>query len=207
MNPFLDRHKEIFITRKGTLPHWHQDSKIQYITFRLADSLPLQKLEILRELANDFKARNPEPWTPETAKLYRKLISKSTEKMLDSGLGECILRRPEIREIVEKAIMFKDGTDYRVISYVIMPNHVHLLLLLAPGRLTHAIMHSIKSYSSSQIKKLHSITRPVWQRESYDHIVRNLDELEHCIAYIRSNPHSLPPSDFTLYTGSISDSF
>lgn len=203
-NPFLDRHEEISITRKGTLPHWHQDGKIQYITFRLADSIPQQKLTILRELAADFKSRNPEPWSAETVKLYRRLISRSTEKMLDNGYGQCILRRPEIREIVEKTIMFKDGTDYRVISYVIMPNHVHLLLLLAPGRLTHAIMHSIKSYSSSQIKKLHPVTGSVWQRESYDHIVRNLDELEHCIAYIRANPHGLPSTDFSLYTAEFS---
>lgn len=199
MNPFLDRHEEIFITKKGTLPHWHQDGKIQYITFRLADSLPQGKIEVLRELSNEFKTRNPEPWSQETKRLYSKLISGSTEKLLDNGHGECILRRPEIRDIVEKAITFKDGIDYTVISYVIMLNHVHLLIQPIGEHTTQAILHSIKSYSALCINRLLGTHGKVWQRESYDHVVRNETELEHCIAYIRANPHNLSPNDFSLY--------
>lgn len=50
------------------------------------------------------------------------------------------------------------------------------------------IMHSLKSYTAHEINKLPHRSGQVWQRESYDHWIRDDDELERVVHYINHNP-------------------
>jgi len=70
------------------------------------------------------------------------------EKFLDSGAGSCWLRLEQIAIIVRDALLFHDGKKYRLIAWVIMPNHVHLLLQPFEGRHLPEILHSIKSFTA-----------------------------------------------------------
>ncbi|HUE14213.1 MAG TPA: transposase [Planctomycetaceae bacterium] len=55
------------------------------------------------------------------------------------------------------------------------------------GPLT-VLMHSLKSYTANQANKVLGRQGTFWQHESYDHWVRDLDQLERIANYIRSNP-------------------
>jgi putative transposase len=68
-----------------------------------------------------------------------------------------------------------------------MPNHVHMLIWpkIAPQRL----MKSFKGYTARHANKILRTTgEPFWQKESYDHWVRNEEELERIRKYIENNP-------------------
>jgi putative transposase len=81
-------------------------------------------------------------------------------------------------------------------AIVIMPNHVHAVIVLTDNGITHKKRHGLpeivrafKSFSAKRINALRRTPgRPVWQRNYYDHIVRNEDEWEGIRAYIQNNP-------------------
>lgn len=196
---FYDPNAETDITDRGNLPHWHQAGKIQFVTLRLADSLPLAVRNELKAKEEQFKQFHPLPWSPEIKKLYWKTIGPMEERLLENGYGSCVLKSKEVRDIVANAIMYKDTVNYNVIAFVIMPNHVHLLIQPSgPGTLS-TILHSIKRFSSLQINKLLNRTGSLWMSESFDRIVRSAGQLKHYVEYIKENPRNLKPTDYTLY--------
>lgn len=199
MDYFLDRQADIKITEKGALPHWHQNGKIQYVTFRLADSMPQSVIEHTVALIASFKEQNPEPWSAETMLRFRNLVGRKKEQLLDNGYGSCILACKDIRAIVSSAIHYFDGVRYNLIAYVIMPNHIHMLFCPLEGFETSKILQVLKSYTAHRIKAVREIKGPVWMRENYDRIVRSEDELKHHLAYIKSNPRHLTSDLFDLY--------
>lgn len=171
-SPFLNRRAEITVST-GDLPHWHQDGKIQFVTFRLSDSLPQTKIEALKHEIADFSAKHPRPWNEDVKKEYWKVIGPVQHKLLDNGYGACILKDPCIHKIVSDAILFMDGRKYHVLAFVIMPNHVHMLLV---GR-----------------------TGSVWKKEYFDRIIRNERHLLNCLDYIRKNPRCLREGEYQVY--------
>ena len=76
---------------------------------------------------------------------------------------------------------------------VVMPDHVHLLLKpLAdeqgwPFPLSF-ILKLIKGTSARSVNKLMGTSGPVWQEESFDHVLRSEESLEDKVEYIRQNP-------------------
>jgi REP element-mobilizing transposase RayT len=77
---------------------------------------------------------------------------------------------------------------YELQAWVIMPNHVHVLLLprVAPARITHWL----KGKTAMEANLLLGRTGAFWQHESYDHWVRNEREFNRIVAYIEENPVS-----------------
>lgn len=69
-----------------------------------------------------------------------------------------------------------------------MPNHVHVLVSPLPGNILQSIVHSWKSYSAQECNKVLKRTGPFWQREYFDHLVRNQGSLRKIIQYIEENP-------------------
>ncbi len=196
---FFDPKAPIKTTDGGDLPHWHQDGKLQFVTFRLADSLPSKVIATLRAEIEQFKLRHPQPWSRQTQKEYWNLVGPQEERLLDNGHGSCLLRSEEARLIVADAILYKDGVDYIVLAFVIMPNHVHLLIQPLENKETGKILHSIKRFSAHAINKRLGRTGKLWQSESFDRLVRSPAHLDNCLDYIKANPHGLPPHHFTLY--------
>jgi len=110
---------------RGYLPHYDAgDRRTQFITCRLFDSLPQ---ELLHKIKEEIRIRKPEKIERETVVL--------AEKYLDQGHGECFLRRRDVAEIVRDSIKKFDLERYRLFAWVIMPNHVHLLLRPLSGNL------------------------------------------------------------------------
>ena len=68
-----------------------------------------------------------------------------------------------------------------------MPNHVHVLFMPEEGYDSRTIVQGWKSYTAKAINKALNREGGVWQKESYDHLVRDIDEFNAIRAYIRGN--------------------
>ena len=112
------------------LPHWHQDGKYVFVTFRLYDSLPQEKLQWLRDEKESWLKRHPQPWAEKVTKEYINKFGKSVDKWLDNDYGDSLLKKQSNRKIVEDALLFFNGKRYNLIAFVVMPNHVHILIKL-----------------------------------------------------------------------------
>jgi DNA polymerase-3 subunit alpha len=194
--------------RWRNLPHWQQEGVTYFVTFRLADSLPqsvsgkwrLEREQALRALEQppELSATNSGQKTPEAepAEVARrgqmeeitKTFRERLEAFLDEGRGECWLKNPAVAEVVEQALRHFDGERYVLGSYVIMPNHVHVLVRPLMNHALSEILHSWKSFTAKEANKILQRSGEFWQDESFDHIVRNEHALENFAAYIEANP-------------------
>lgn len=100
------------------------------------------------------------------------------------------LEKKEIAEIVKRDLHYYDGKDYQLLAYCIMPNHVHMVLVIMNhDKPFYAILQSLKRHSAREANKtLNRVGNPFWHEESYDHVVRNSDELNRVIRYVLDNP-------------------
>jgi carbamoylphosphate synthase large subunit/REP element-mobilizing transposase RayT len=184
----LDEHGEITRTRRN-LPHWTQPGATYFVTFRLADSVPTDLRAQWEEELSAWKKHHPKPWDAHTAYEYRQRFVEAREEWLDRGHGSCLLREPAAAERVAAALRHFDGERYVLDGFVIMPNHVHVLLQPLHGCLPSAILHSWKSFTAHQINWRTRAGAPsLWQNESWDRIVRDWGELQRYRDYIGRNP-------------------
>jgi REP element-mobilizing transposase RayT len=110
--------------------------------------------------------------------------------MLDQAYGGPLhLRQPEVAEMIVDAIHQNAKTlkHYVLHAFVVMPNHVHLLV--TPAVELSKLTKSLKSITAKRANAILALTgSPFWQEESYDHMVRNGEEFEKIRSYIEGNP-------------------
>jgi len=158
------------------LPHRDAKQLLQAVTFRLADSLPQEKLTQLEAELLEL---------PENERATRR--REKIEHWLDVGMGCCALRHPKLAEQMRDSIQHFDGQRYRLIAWCIMPNHVHVLLeTLTP---LAKIVQGWKSITHNEEFQL-GIPDPkhLWMREYWDRFIRNDTHLENVVLYIHQNP-------------------
>jgi REP element-mobilizing transposase RayT len=175
----------------GNLPHWRQDGTTYFVTFRTADSLPKEKLIQWQSERAEWLRAHPEPHTDADRHAYYQRFPERFQHWLDQDYGACVLARPELKQIVESALRHFDGERYRLGEFVVMPNHVHALVTPLNEHNLSDILHSWKSYTSSQINKQVGQSGSFWQKESFDHMVRSPASLEKFAEYIRENPRKV----------------
>ena len=185
-------------TNQRNLPHWHQAGATYFVTFRLADSIPLGKLHKWKAERELWMTQNGDNLNEKQLAAYEERFPAQLNKWLDAGMGSCVLKRTEICQILCNALKYFNDTRYTLDRWVIMPNHVHLLITPNAKEELSKILHSLKSYTSNQINKSLQRTGSLWQDESYDRIVRSPAELSHFRTYIENNPSkagiTLPPN-------------
>ena len=120
------------------------------------------------------------------------------QEWLDAGQGSCILARPDLQQLVSRTLRYFHGQRYHLDEYVVPANHVHVIVTPAPDNELSSILHSWKSYTSHEINKRLSRSGEIWQKESFDHIVRSEESLLKFRDYIRNHRRSsgetpLPP--------------
>jgi REP element-mobilizing transposase RayT len=191
MSNFFNPEADYQIYRRN-LPHWRQDGVTYFVTFRLADSLPTKKLAALKEEKERWLALYPSPHTPNQIKEFHSRFSEQTHKWLDAGYGSCVLAQPKICQLMQDVLSFFNGRRYLLGKYIVMPNHIHVLVKPLPNFELDRILHSWKSFSANQINKMSGSRGRVWHPESFDHIVRSAAHLEHIERYMGDNAKSLP---------------
>ena len=191
-----------------TIPHWRQDGATYFVTFRLNDSLPQEKLQELRLLKKEWEQRhNAARGLKSTlrSKLRTELRStlesdprealaremmRRVEVWLDQGMGSCCLKTPELAQRVVNAMTATDGARCELGCYVVMPNHVHAIVRpLHPATdPLEKLMQSWKGVSSRSVNEKLGQSGTLWQRESFDRVIRDEEHLWRVIQYIGSNP-------------------
>ncbi len=164
-------HKEWY--SRGYLPHFDHAEIVQMINFRLADSLPSHLLEQLEQTVDNIDDA-----------MRRKRI----ETFLDAGNGSCALRDPRIGKMVEEALFHFDGKRYRLLAWVLMPNHIHVLVEFEPEFPLHRILHGWKSYTAKEANKILEKSGPFWAKEYFDRFIRDSRHFENAMRYIHENP-------------------
>jgi putative transposase len=153
------------------LPHWDVVGSPLFVTFRLHGSLPVNRV-----------------FPPQRLTSGKAFVAM--DRLLDAARsGPRFLQRPEIAAIIVAAL--RDGDSrlghYQLHSFVVMPNHVHLLVTpRVIARRWLGPMKGLTSYRANQI--LGRQSTPFWQDESYDHLVRSDDEFQRIRHYIEHNP-------------------
>ena len=92
-----------------------------------------------------------------------------------------------------------------MISFVVMPNHVHALFVQNTDWSLEKLIHSWKRFITRQINKLLERQGSFWQRDYFDRLVRDEKHLANCIRYIRRNPEkaNLSSNEFTLWESAV----
>ncbi|MFN8218612.1 MAG: transposase [Fimbriimonadales bacterium] len=173
-------------TRRGAyLPHWRREGATYAVTFRLADSLPIEVQRAYREerqrLDELFKSKQLDSKAVQES--YRQLYLEKVEGTLNQGFGTCRLRESATAQLVMEALRHFDGNRYHLHACCVMPNHVHAVVQPAPGQDLSNILHSWKSFTAHAMGG-----GDVWQSEYYDHVVRGPGDLVSQVRYVAENP-------------------
>ena len=181
-NPLTDK-----ALTNGNLPHWHQAAKLQFVTFRLADSLPQEVCEQLAEERRFWREQNSlASDEKQEFEFYDKFEAKF-ESYLHARHGACVLKYPQVLEIVRAALFHFDHERYVLHAFAIMPNHVHLLLEMLGENKLNDVLHSLKSFTAKKINLALGKSGCVWQRESFDRLIRTEAHYLRVVRYIKNN--------------------
>ena len=158
--------------QRGYLPHFDAPGVTQIVTFQLHDSFPVERRAeweaIFRDPGDSAKRRKLETW-------------------LDRGHGEGWLRRREVAQLIEKTLLDADGREYQMQAWVVMPNHVHLVVDVWDVPLAKLI-NGWKGKSSRLANTLLRRSGKFWQQDYYDTLVRDDGHLRKAIRYTEQNP-------------------
>ena len=167
---------------RGYLPHFECAELPQHVTFHLADSFVQNAL---RQLESELR------FLPEKDRSVER--RKRLEDWIDAGQGSCVLRRPAIADMTQASLLHFDAQRYRLLAWVVMPNHVHALFTPMVGWTVAQIVASWKKFTARKIcdsrrGDREGPTGPVWHREYWDRFIRDRRHLVQTIEYIHLNP-------------------
>lgn len=175
MNPKSEKPKGWY--NRGYLPHFDGGEIPQFITYRLFDSLP-----------QDILARWKSVLEKENLIDLDLEILRLVEKYLDAGHGCCYLKDLRIANIVEENLLYFDNVRYHLLSWVIMPNHIHLLLTPSFGHSLSFIMKNMKSFTSHEANKVLNRKGKFWIDDYFDRFMRDAEHFDKTVSYIEKNP-------------------
>lgn len=121
----------------------------------------------------------------------QKRLFAATDEFLDANLNEPYwLKEKAVAEILMEAIHHRDGKQYDLHAFTIMPNHVHMMMTLLPDApVLFKVMQHLKKNSAIKANRfLNRTGLEFWEEESYDHVVRDESEFYRILNYILRNP-------------------
>ena len=180
----MERRPETISFYRERLPHWSVRDALYFVTIRQKNSIPADAAMRIREKILDL-----ESYSEDERIILRRKILVEMEKWLDRPSVEGILTKGDAPAIIKEAIQFRiDNGTWRMVEYVIMPNHLHLFFSINKGSLK-ALISGFKRKTSVEIgKNLGTIGQALWHREWFDHWSRSAEQDEKIKRYIRLNP-------------------
>jgi putative transposase len=188
----METSSTIFYRRR--LPHYQPSDATFFITTRLAGSLPVHVIAVLREEQAFVHKKLKETKSLEVRQRLmneheRRYFGRFDEYVNHASTGPKWLAIEEVAEVVAEAAHFRDGKVYELLSYTIMPNHIHLVFTVRRNDISlYRILQSLKRHSAREGNKILNRTGAFWHHESYDHVVRDGAELERIFQYVLLNP-------------------
>jgi len=182
------------------LPHWSQAGVICFLTFRAHDSMPKDVVETFLQERNDWLTRHGIDsklidWKSRLAQLGRQIeqeffqhFSDLLNDELDNCHDACVLRNPNCAEIVASSLQHFDGDRYELTDYVVMPNHVHVLVAFPDEDSSLKQCESWKHFTATKIKRLIGSSGRYREQDGFDHLLRSDIQFEYLREYIANNP-------------------
>lgn len=191
---------------RRNLPHLLPDGQMFFITFRLANSLPVKVVQDLQDQREMEKQTICAKFngTQQRDELYK--LDKKYFGHFDEWLDRCVEESPrwladeQVAGVVADEIQRLNGERYKLITYCIMPNHCHLLVdtgehafkpahegVTAAYPLTDTLK-LLKGRTARYCNRALGRSGKFWHPESYDHVVRNQKEYERIVWYVINNP-------------------
>ena len=152
---------------RGYLPHFDSPETIQFVTFRLVDSLP-------RSVAAALKTNDE--------------AATALDHELDHGFGACWLKSPEISSLVQDALLHFDGERYRLLAWCLMPNHAHVAIQAHRDHSLSVVVQSWKSFTARRANERLGRSGPFWHPDYFDRYMRNENHLAQTMEYVEQNP-------------------
>lgn len=183
---------------RRNLPHLQPPNTPLFVTFRLVGSLPKDVLARLAfQTAEDERSRTAILDKVERARaeyLDHKRAFARWDRVLDEAVnGPRWLEHPQMADLAAKALHYRHPDTYVLDAFCIMPTHVHAVI--APADHTEGqpvplqtVMHSLKRYTAREANRVLKREGQFWHHETYDHYIRDADEWERVIHYVRNNP-------------------
>jgi len=103
--------------------------------------------------------------------------------------GRSVFQVPQIAEIlVQTMARCRDRGDYLLHEFVVMPNHIHLLLTPSSTTSLEKAVQLIKGGSSHEIHRQCERTMEIWQEGFHEWTIRDTNDWQTKADYIRMNP-------------------
>jgi putative transposase len=190
------------LVRHRHLPHWDIPGATYFITSCLAGSIPAKGLLDIERYRRELERRPCPPDLTSEEWEYRreKLIFSRTDHWLDTEPAVRHLADPRLAKAIVDSLIHFAEERYDLMSFVVMPSHFHWVFrpreewvqsLGAAAEIRRPrerIMHSVKTFTARSCNELLGLTGQFWQQESFDHCVRDYDELLRIIEYVELNP-------------------
>ena len=151
------------------LPHWQPEDAALFVTWRLHGTMPNK---------------------PDVIGLPPGKAFAAIDSALAKAPGPKWLADTRVAQCVADTLQYAQDQLhlYNLLAWVIMPNHVHILI--DPKVPLPRIMQSVKNFSAKTSNQLLGRSGPFWQDESYDNWARNANEIGRIMDYIELNPVS-----------------
>ena len=166
------------------LPHIDIEEHYQFVTFRTADSIDGYLKKLLQQTLSNSKKQ------------------LAIDQYLDRSINGAYLNA-DVLTLLSNYLKTKDAELYDLISYCIMPNHVHLLI--KPLDALPRVMQKIKGGSAKQINQMMGRKGRFWAADYYDKLIRDEEHFSVVCRYIKNNPDWLceakasPPRFYGIY--------
>jgi putative DNA methylase len=142
---------------RGYLPHFDMPGLVQFVNYRLDDAMPASRRHewaALLDIEDELERR------------------KKIEEYLDHGHGSCLLHDPRAARAVEENWLHLDGEAYRLLAWVVMPNHVHLLVEI--WQMPQAeLIKDWKGFTARRINRVLGRRGKLWQDDYWDRYIRD----------------------------------
>ena len=187
------------VVRRRNLPHWDVPSAAYFVTTCLANSISANGWLDIKAYRQELENRpKPAYMSAADAVLHQwKLTFARMDRWLDEVPAVRWLELPELASIVVDAFYFFAGQQYDLLGFVVMPSHIHWVFQpltewteTLKGKATprERICKSRNQHTALECNRRLGRRGTFWQHESYDHWIRDVDELERILLYIEGNP-------------------
>jgi len=192
---------------RNYLPHIRPIGATFFITMRLDDALPQHIVKGLTEAfekeKTDIIEKYPNDHEERVYDASKRHFGKYDHQLDDKPYGECHLKNPDVAHIITEKLNTMDGHYFELQAYCVMPNHLHLLIdtsiQLAGKHIDESNLDDNYIQLNTTLKHFKGATGynsnqalgrsgKFWQRDSYDHYVRDDREWNNVVNYILNNP-------------------
>ncbi len=193
--------------RRRLLPHWDVEGKPCFVTACLDGSIPASGMRAIRDYRDKLARRPCPPGTDRHEWQFRnnKLLFAMVDFLLDHHSPVQHLAEPSLARLVELSMLHFAGERYEIIAWCVMPSHYHGLFQPSPAWTDKVlssrksevkrqktpremIQQNLQSWTARGCNKVLGCSGQFWQHESWDHWVRDDDELVRIVRYIEDHP-------------------